>query len=49
MYHTPMDQPHLSYQLQKRCSRSLHNMKTSQNEVVLSWFRNALKNANAPI
>ena len=31
-----MNQPHISYQLQKRCIRFLHNMKTSQNEIVLT-------------
>ena len=44
-----MNQPHISYQLQKRCIRFLHNMKTSQNEIVLTCYRNALKNANTPI
>ena len=29
-----LNQPHISYQLQKRCIRFLHNMKTSQNEIV---------------
>ena len=44
-----MNQPHISYQLQKRCIRFLHNMKTSQNEIVLTCYRNAVRNANTPI
>ena len=31
-----MNQPHISYQLQKRCIRCLHNIKTSQDEIVLT-------------
>ena len=40
-----MNQPHISYQLQKRCIRFLlvHNTKTSQNEIVLSCYRNAVR------
>ena len=34
-----MNQPHISYQLQKRCIRFLHNMKNSQNEIVLTCYR----------
>ena len=37
------------YQLQKRCIRFLHNMKTSQNEIVLPCYRNAVRNSNTPI
>ena len=44
-----MNQPHISYQLQKRCIRFLHNMKTRQNEIVLTCYRNAVRNANTPI
>ena len=44
-----MNQPHISYQLQKRCIHFLHNMKTSQNEIVLTCYRNAVRNANTPI
>ena len=44
-----MNQPHISYQLQKRCIRFLHNMKTSQNEIVLTCYRNAVRNANTPV
>ena len=44
-----MNQPHISYPLQKRCIRFLHNMKTSQNEIVLTCYRNAVRNANTPI
>ena len=44
-----MNQPHISYQLQKRCLRFLHNMKTSQNIIVITCFRNAVRNANTPI
>ena len=47
-----MNQPYISYQLQKRI-RFLPNMKTSQNEIVLSCYRNAVRNAklspNPPI
>ena len=38
-----------SYQMQKRCIRFLHDMKTSQNEIVLTCYRNAVRNANTPI
>ena len=41
-----MNQPHISYQLQKRCIRFLHIMKTNQNEIVLTCYRNAVRNAN---
>ena len=41
-----MNQPHISYQLQNMV---LHNMKTSQNEIVLTCYRNAVRNANTPI
>ena len=44
-----MNQPHISYQFPKRCIRFLHNMKTSQNEIVLTCYRNAVRNANTPI
>ena len=44
-----MNQPHISYYLQKRCIRFLHNMKTSQNDIVLTCYRNAVRNANTPI
>ena len=44
-----MNQPHISYQLQKRCICFLHNMKTSQDEIVLTCYRNAVRNANTPI
>ena len=44
-----MNQPHLSYQLQKRCISFLHNMKTSQNEIVLTSYRYAVRDANTPI
>ena len=44
-----MNQPHISYQLQERCIRFLHNMKTSQNEIVLTCYRNAVRNVNTPI
>ena len=44
-----MNQPHISYQLQKRCIRFLHNMKTSQNEIVLTCYLKAVRNANTPI
>ena len=43
------NQPHISYQLQKRCICFLHNIKTSQNEIVLTCYRNAVSNANTPI
>ena len=39
---------HMSYQLQKRCIRFLQNMKTSQNETVLSCYYNAVRNAITP-
>ena len=39
-----MNQPHISYQL-----RFLHNMKTSHNEIVLTCYRNAVRNAITPI
>ena len=41
-----MNQSHITYQLQKRCIRLLHNMKTSQNKIVLTCYRNAVRNAN---
>ena len=44
-----MNQPHISYQLQKRCIRLLHNMNTSQNEIVLTCYCNAVRNVNTPI
>ena len=44
-----MNQPHISYQLQKHCIRFLHNMKTSQNEIVLTCYRNVVRNANTSI
>ena len=44
-----MNQPHISYQLQKRCIRFLHNMKTRQNEIVLTCCRNVVRNANTPV
>ena len=44
-----MNQPHISYQMQKRCIRFLHNMKTSQNEIVLTCYRNAVRNVNTLI
>ena len=44
-----MNQPHISYQLQKRCIRFLHNMKTSQNKIVLTCYLNAVRNANTLI
>ena len=28
-----INQPHISYQLQKRCIRLLHNMNISENEI----------------
>ena len=43
-----MNQPHISYQLQK-LFRILHNMKTSQNKIVLTCYRSAVRNANTPI
>ena len=45
---TLMNQPHISYQLQTRCICFLLDMKNSQNEIVLTCFRDAL-NANTPI
>ena len=44
-----MNQPHISYQLQKRSICFQHNMKTSQNDIVLPCYRNAVRNANTPI
>ena len=44
-----MNQPHISYQLQKRCIHFLHNMKTSQYEILLTCYRNAVWNANTRI
>ena len=44
-----MNQPHISYQLQKLCIRFLHNMRTSHNEIVLTCYRNAVRNMNTPI
>ena len=43
-----MNRPHIIYQLQKRCIRLLHNTKTSQNEILLTYYRNAVRNANTP-
>ena len=44
-----MNQPHISYQLQKRCIRFLYGMKTSQNGIVLICYRKTVRNANTPI
>ena len=44
-----VNQLHISYQLQKRCIRFLHNMKTSRNKIALTCYRNAVRNANTPI
>ena len=44
-----MNQSHISYQLQKRCICFLPNTKTTQNEIVLSCYRNAVKNVNTLI
>ena len=44
-----MNQPDISYQLQKRCIRFLPNVKTSQNEIVITCYRNAVRKANTPI
>ena len=44
-----MNQPHISCQLQKPWFRFLHNMKTSENEIVLTCYRNAIRNANTQI
>ena len=44
-----MNQPHIGYQLQKRCIRFLHIMKTSQNKIVLTCYRNAVRNVNTLI
>ena len=44
-----MNQPHISYQFHKRCFRFLHNMTTSQNEIVLTCYRNTVRNTNRPI
>ena len=55
IYHTSMvfrpshESTPYQYQLQKRCIRFLHNMKTSQHEIVLPCYRNAVRNANTPI
>ena len=43
-----MNQPHISYQLHKRCICFLHNMTTSQNEIVLTCYHYAVRNANTP-
>ena len=40
--------PRISYQLKKRCIRFLHNLKT-KNEIVLTCYCNACRNANTPI
>ena len=44
-----MNHFHISYQLQKRCIGFLHDMQTSQNEIVLTCYRNAVRDANTPI
>ena len=44
-----MNEPHISYQLQRRCIRFLHNMKTSQNEIVVTCYCYAIRNANTTI
>ena len=44
-----MNQSHISFQLQKHCIRFLHSMKTSENEIVLTCYRSAIRNANTMI
>ena len=39
----------ISYQLQKRCIRFLHNLKISHNKIILTCYRNAVRSANTPI
>ena len=41
-----MNQSHISYQLQKRCINFLNYMKTSQIEIILTCYRNAVRNAS---
>ena len=43
------NQPHISYQLQKRCIRFLHHRLVKMNIIVLTCYRNAVRNAKTPI